>query len=40
VIFGRELPLRRASVKKKMAAHAAIFFDNRASRDFNQLIKE
>jgi len=38
-IFGRELPLQRASVsKKKIAAHAAIFFDNSTSRVFDLLI--
>jgi len=38
-IFGRELPLRRASVsKKKIAANAAIFFDNSTSRGFDLLI--
>ena len=38
-IFGRELPLRRASVsKKKFAANAAIFFDNSTSRGFDLLI--
>jgi len=38
-IFGRELPLRRASVsQKKIAAHAAIFFDNSTSHGFDLLI--